>query len=134
MSFATLNWKFPFKLFPALWFKNSIAIRNLYNWMFAKQNSPNEILYEQFLLGYKYGKIHLRVVPKVFTKEELASLKAETLLLIGEQEVVYSSIKKAIDHATAIPQITAKLIPNCSHCLPAEQQEMVNHLVNEFLS
>lgn len=85
------------------------------------------------MLGYKYGKIHLRVVPKVFTKEELGSLKAETLLLIGEQEVVYSSTKRAINHAASIPQITAKLIPNCSHCLPAEQKEMVNNLVNEFL-
>ena len=133
MSFAPLNWKFPFKLFPALWFKNSAGIRNLYNWMFAKHNTPDETLYKQFLLGYKYGKIHLRVVPKVYTKEELESLNVETLLLIGEQEVVYKSTKKAIDHAAAMPQITAKLIPNCSHCLPAEQKDIINNLVSEFL-
>ena len=133
MSFAPLNWKFPIKLFPALWFRNSFFIRNLYNWMYAKQNVPNETLYNQFFIGYKYGKINLRVVPKVFNKEELERLQPETLVLIGEQEVVYSSTKKAIDHAAAIPKITAVLIPNCSHCLPAEQNEIVNHLVSEFL-
>lgn len=133
MSFNSLNWKFPLKLFPALWFRNSIMIRNLYNWMFAKENTPNEILYQQFLLGFKYGKTHLRVVPKVFTKEELESLKVKTLLLIGDQEVIYSSTKKAIANATVCPQITAKLIPNCSHSLPGEQNEIINNLVFEFL-
>ncbi|MBB6444084.1 alpha/beta fold hydrolase [Bacillus benzoevorans] len=133
MSFAPLNWKSPFKLFPALWFRNSFFIRNLYNWMFAKQNVPNETLYNQFFIGYKYGKINLRVAPKVFKQEELERLQAETLVLISEQEVVYSSTKKALDNAAAIPKITAVLIPNSSHCLPAEQNEIVNDLVTKYL-
>lgn len=134
MSFASLNWKFPIKLFPSLWFRNSFFIRVLYNWMFAKGNEPDEILYQQFLNGYKYGKIQLRVVPKVFDRKDIERLEPETLLLIGEQEVVYSSTKKAIENASGFPKIKTKLIPNCSHCLPAEQKDIVNELVAEFLS
>ncbi|MGE8206656.1 alpha/beta fold hydrolase [Heyndrickxia sp. NPDC080065] len=133
MSFAPLSWKFPFKLFPSLWFRNSFFIRDLYNWMFAKGNNPDEILYQQFLNGYKYGKIQLRVVPKVFERKELERLLPETLLLIGEQEVVYSSTKKAARNASSFPNIKTKLIPNCSHCLSAEQKNVVNELVTDFL-
>ncbi|MBS4196306.1 alpha/beta fold hydrolase [Lederbergia citri] len=133
MSFASLNWKFPFKLFPAMTAKNAFFIRALYKWMFAKHNAPDEILYQQFYKGYKYGKIQLRVVPKVFEREELESLKPMTLVIIGEQEVVYSSTKKAVVYADSFPNIKAKLIPNCSHCLPAELKEIVNQLVNDFL-
>lgn len=133
MSFASLNWKFPFKLFPAMTVKNSFFIRRLYNWMYAKQNEPDEILYQQFYKGYKYGKIQLRVVPRVFESQELERLDPETLVLIGEQEVVYSSTKKAIDYASSFPKIKAKLIPYCSHCLLAEQKDIVNTLVSDFL-
>ncbi|MBS4172228.1 alpha/beta hydrolase [Bacillus sp. FJAT-49736] len=133
MSFASLNWRFPIKLFPSLWFRNSFFIRALYNWMFAKGNEPDEILYQQFLCGYKYGKIQLRVVPKVFNRTELEQLLPETLLLIGDGEVVYSSTKKATQYASNFPKVKTKLIPNCSHCLPAEQKDIVNELVNDFL-
>jgi len=133
MSFAGINWKFPIKLFPSLWFRNSFSIRALYNWMFAKGNEPNKILYQQFLNGYKYGKIQLRIVPKVFDREELERLHPETLLIIGEQEVIYSSIRKATQHAARSPKIKTELIPNCSHCLPAEQKDIVNELVTDFL-
>ncbi|MCR2823637.1 alpha/beta fold hydrolase [Lederbergia panacisoli] len=133
MSFAGLNWKFPMKLFPAMTVKNSFFIRSLFNWMFAKQNQPDEILYQQFYKGYKYGKIQLRIAPKVFERDELEGLKPDTLVLIGEQEVVYSSTKKAVEYANSFTKIKAKLIPNCSHCLPAEQREIVNQLVKDFL-
>ncbi|MBY0121769.1 alpha/beta fold hydrolase [Bacillus sp. S/N-304-OC-R1] len=133
MSFSSLNWKFPFKLLPAMILKNSYFIRSLYNWMFAKQSRPNSILYEQFLLGYKYGKIQLRVAPTVFKETELKKLQPETLVLIGENEVVYSSVEKALKNAEASPKITAKLIPSSSHCLPAEQNQLVNQLVINFL-
>lgn len=133
MSFCSINWKFPAKLLPAMIFKNSYFIRNLYNWMFAKQSRPNPILYEQFLLGYKYGRIGLRVAPTVFKETELQKLQPRTLVLIGENEVIYSSVNKALKYAEASPKITAKLIPSCSHCLPAEQAQVVNQSVIDFL-
>lgn len=133
MSFCSLNWRFPLKLLPAMTLKNNFFIRSLYKWMFAKGNTPNPTLFNQFLMGYKHGKIQLRVAPNVFPEAELKKLLPETLLMIGENEVIYSSITKAVKNASLSPKITAKLIPNSSHCLPAEQYEIVNQFVIDFL-
>ncbi|MBU8917280.1 alpha/beta hydrolase [Bacillus sp. FJAT-29953] len=134
MSLSGLNWRFPFKLLPATLLKNSYSIRKLYEWMFAKQNTPSPLLYKQFLAGYKLGKIQLKVAPTVMKEAELKGLWPETLVLIGEEEVIYSSVQKAIKRADEAPNMTVHLIPACSHCLPAEQSYMVNDLVNQFLA
>lgn len=133
MSFCGLNWKFPLKLLPATLLRNSYFIRTLYNWMFAKKNTPNPVLYNQFLAGYKFGRIQLKVAPTVFKETELKRLTPETLVLIGEDEVIYSSVNKAVKHAEESPKMTAHLIPDSSHCLPAEQAPIVNQLVLQFL-
>ncbi|MCM3768594.1 alpha/beta fold hydrolase [Neobacillus niacini] len=133
MSFSSLNWKFPFKLLPATLLRNSYSIRKLYNWMFAKQNTPNQLLYAQFLAGYKFGRIQLKVAPSVFNETELSKLLPETLVLIGKEEVVYSSVQQAVNRAEQSPKTTVQLIPDSSHCLPAEQAETVNKLVLQFL-
>jgi pimeloyl-ACP methyl ester carboxylesterase len=134
MSFSSLNWKFPFKLLPATLLRNSYSISSLYKWMFAKKNVPNKILYNQFWSGYKYGRIQLRVAPTVFKEPELSKLPPETLVLIGEEEVIYSSVQQAIERAEQLPKTVVHLIPNSSHCLPAEQSQVVNKLVMEFLA
>jgi pimeloyl-ACP methyl ester carboxylesterase len=130
ISFCPLHWKFPFKLLPAMLLKSPYFIRQLYHWMFAKQNTPNQILY---VAGYKYGKIQLRVPPTVFEEKDFKKLQPETLVLIGENEVIYSSIKKALQNAVVSPKITAQLVSGSSHCLPAEQPDVVNRLVLAFL-
>jgi pimeloyl-ACP methyl ester carboxylesterase len=133
MSFCGLNWKFPIKLLPATLLRNSHSISILYNWMFAKQNTPNTILYEQFWAGYKFGRIQLKVAPSVFKEAELNQLRPETLVLIGEEEVIYSSVHQAIERAEQSPKMMVHLIPNSSHCLPAEQAPIVNQLVLQHL-
>lgn len=133
MSICGLNWKFPFKLLPATLLRNSYSIRKLYKWMFAEQNTPNQILYDQFLKGYKFGRIQLKVAPTIFKETELKKLRPETLVLIGENEVIYSSVHQAIKRAGEFPKMSVHQIPNSSHCLPAEQSHVVNQLVIQFL-
>jgi len=69
----------------------------------------------------------------VFEREALERLPPDMLVLIGEQEVVYSSTKKAIEDASSFSKIKAKLISNCPHCLLAEQKEVLDRLIKEFL-
>lgn len=133
MSLNGLNWKFPFKLLPATLVRNRYSIRKLYNWMFAKQNTPDPILYDQFLAGYRFGRIQLKVAPTVFKEAELKQLRPDTLVLIGEEEVIYSSVYGAIKRAEGVPKMAVHVIPNSSHCLPAEQSHDVNQLVIQFL-
>ncbi|SOB91970.1 pimeloyl-ACP methyl ester carboxylesterase [Ureibacillus xyleni] len=133
MSFDRLNWKFPLKLFPAMWFKKTYFIKKLYKWLFAKNSVPDQVLFNQFVVGYKFGVMQLRVPPRTYNDEEIRNLKTPTLLLIGNEEVVYSSVDKAFERASTNPIITTKLVVGASHCLSAEQKDEVNKLVTDYL-
>ena len=58
-----------------------------------------------------------------------------TILLIGENEVIYSgSGADAIRRVNNVaPQISTELIPDCGHDLTLVQPNLVNRLVLEFL-
>ena len=64
----------------------------------------------------------------------MRQIKADTLLLIGEEEVIYNP-EMAVNRAKQLMQnIEAKVVPNASHGLPMEQAELVNEHILGFLN
>jgi pimeloyl-ACP methyl ester carboxylesterase len=75
----------------------------------------------------------MRVMPTVYSDEELGALKMPVLLLIGENEVIYNA-KKALARARQlIPDLTGELVPECGHDISFSQQEIVNERMLSFL-
>jgi pimeloyl-ACP methyl ester carboxylesterase len=71
--------------------------------------------------------------PPVNTDDELRQIRASTLLLLGEREVIYNpktALKRAMN---LIPHIEADIIPGAGHALNLDQPEMVNQRILEFL-
>jgi pimeloyl-ACP methyl ester carboxylesterase len=63
----------------------------------------------------------------------LRELKLRTLFLVGDEEVIYDA-RKAVDRVKElIPRAETHIIPRASHCLNAEQSELVNGLILQFL-
>lgn len=98
--------------------------------------SPNAALaLKQFLtptdFRFDYNKVF---IPPVFTDNALQQIKAPTLLLLGEREVIYdpkAALKRA---ANLIPNIETRFIPGAGHALNFDQPEMVNMCILEFLN
>ena len=110
-------------------------ITSFMTWMTVEGFVVNELFVEQFVLGVKYfrRRPQIRVLPTVFADDELRQIKAHTLLLIGEEEVIYNPVA-AVNRATQLIQnIEAEVIPNASHGLPMEQPELVNERILGFL-
>ncbi len=121
---------------PALLFPRRSFITSFMKWMTVKGFAVNELFVEQFVLGGKNfrPRPHIRVLPSVFTDDELQQIKAYTLLLIGGKEVIYDP-EVAVNRAKQlIPNIEAEVVPNASHGLPLEQAELVNERILEFLT
>ncbi len=121
---------------PALLFPRRSFITSFMKWMTVKGFAVNELFVEQFVLGVKNfrPRPHIRVLPSVFTDDELQQIKAYTLLLIGGKEVIYDP-EVAVNRAKQlIPNIEAEVVPNASHGLPLEQAELVNERILEFLT
>lgn len=72
-------------------------------------------------------------LPPVHTNDELRQLRMPTLLLLGDQEVIYN-YKAALKRAqTLIPGIETCIVPGAGHALNFDQPELVNARILEFL-
>jgi len=74
-------------------------------------------------------------LPSKFSDEELKKTKVPTLLLIGQEEVIYNNINKTIERAKKfISGICIIIIPNAGHLPNIDQPEMVNKHILKFLN
>ncbi len=76
----------------------------------------------------------MRVMPTVFSDEELGRFKMPVLLLIGENEVIYNAAKALARSRRLIPDLTGELVPNCGHDISFSQHEIVDKRVLAFLN
>jgi pimeloyl-ACP methyl ester carboxylesterase len=72
--------------------------------------------------------------PPVNSDAELRQLRAPTLLLLGEHEVIYNP-QRALDRAMRlIPHLEATIVPGAGHALTFDQAEVVNERILAFLA
>lgn len=82
--------------------------------------TPNDFRYSMYL-------------PPTFKDDQLRQLKTPTLLMMGDQEVIYN-YKAAIARAKKfIPNIETAIIPGAGHASNFDQPEIVNQHILEFL-
>lgn len=72
--------------------------------------------------------------PSVYGDEELRRITSPTLVLIGEQEVLYDPRAALARALRLIGDARGELVPDCSHLLIMERHEAVNRAILDFLS
>jgi pimeloyl-ACP methyl ester carboxylesterase len=108
------------------------TMRRSVDWAFAglPSNGPWEELFYRAML---YGTTQTRVMPRVFTHEELARIEAPTLLLVGEQERIYRPEKAASAARRLMPSVQVGLIPRAHHVAAIANPDAVNAWLTAFL-
>jgi len=97
-------------------------------------------LTDQMYLGARYfrqpaemTKFISSVLQDPFSDEELRGMQVPTLLLIGQQEVLYDS-KAALERARRlIPNFEDELVPRANHEMTVSKHEFVDRRLLEFL-
>ena len=69
----------------------------------------------------------LRVVPTVFADDELRAMRVPTLLLMGEQEVIYDPAKALARARRLLPDVRGELVPHSSHEMCSSQHRSWTH-------
>lgn len=116
------------------WYKSFMA------WLGLKGGPENDFqrcLLDIMWLGNEHIKISaesMRVMPTVFSDEELGHFKMPVLLLIGENEVIYNAHKALTRARRLIPDLTGELVPNCGHDISCSQHEIVDKRLLAFLN
>jgi pimeloyl-ACP methyl ester carboxylesterase len=108
-------------------------MRGSLNWMHA--GLPYDPLWEPvFFRSMVYGGLINQVMPRVYTREELAQIKAPVMFIFGEQEVIYNNLKSAVQAAKElVPGCRVEMVPSAHHITALAQPEMVNQCILQFL-
>jgi pimeloyl-ACP methyl ester carboxylesterase len=120
-------------------YPRSYWFRSLMRWMGLDERTATlegrHVLQLMFLGRlFRMPKETRMVMPTVYADDELRALTTPTLLLIGENEVIYSATE-ALDRAQRlIPGVTGELVPRCSHDITMTQNHVVDSRILEFLS
>jgi len=73
------------------------------------------------------------VYPDVFSDEELRSVRALTLVMFGDKEIIYDPIPALERAESLIPAAQTELVPDAGHLLNIEQPELVDRRLLTFL-
>jgi pimeloyl-ACP methyl ester carboxylesterase len=105
------------------WFESKLCARGSFE---CPEHS--EILFQRF----KNGRVVFRSGPRVFDDEELRRLAMPSLVLVGEQEFLFSG-SKAVHRASAVlPEGEAYLLARCNHAVVSDQTAEVIRRLGDF--
>jgi len=109
------------------------TMRGSINWMHA--GLPYNPLWEPvFYRSMVYGGLINQVMPRVYTKEEFAQIKAPVMFIFGEEEVIYNNLKSAVRAAKELVHgCRVEMVPSAHHIAALAQPELVNQLLLQFI-
>lgn len=94
---------------------------------------------QQMYLGFRHFRVwgnwgSQNLKPQVFPDGELSGMRIPTLLLIGQQEVLYDPVDALERAKKLIPNLEGELVPRASHGMAQGQHRIVNARILEFLN
>ena len=107
----------------------------LMRWLGLTDNRSDVL--DLMYLGLKHFRIPqetLRVMPTVFSDDELRTMQVPTLLLMGVHEVIFDPQKALALARQLIPHFEGDLVPQSSHDMCVSQHALVDARILGFLS
>jgi pimeloyl-ACP methyl ester carboxylesterase len=140
-SFVPLAKQFFVRLMLMRYVGGRFPVENFVRWITYEENLYDPLtraigvdgMTAQMYLGLRYFRLPGEAPPIVFSDEELRDMQVPTLLLIGQQEVIYDP-KAALERARRlIPNFEGELVPRSSHDMSISKHEIVDRRILEFL-
>lgn len=127
-----LSLRFFWHIFPVLVFPSRKTVTNLLRFLTPPNLPISAYLVEERAIIYQTFR-QSRLRPPLFTDLELGQICAPTLLLYGEQDVVYNldAIQKRAQRLP--PNFWVEVIPNAGHILDYDQPEAVSARMTAFI-
>ena len=91
---------------------------------------------ELMYLGLKHFRVPvetLRVMPVMFSDDQLRAMRVPTLLLIGDHEVICDPATALARARRLFPDVQGELVPRSSHDMCFSQHRIVDARVLDFL-
>jgi pimeloyl-ACP methyl ester carboxylesterase len=126
-----------------VWFPTRFTVNSFMSWLGLNDRRGDtetrlalKLVIDLMYLGLKHFRVPvetLRVMPVMFSEEQLRAMRVQTLLLVGEHEVICDPTA-ALDRARRLfPDVQAELVPRSSHEMCSSQHRIVDARVLDFL-
>jgi pimeloyl-ACP methyl ester carboxylesterase len=111
---------------------STLFARHFLNYISSCGSQISESAIQAFIIQFQAYKPNMSKIP-IISDHELAQLPKKTLVLIGQNEVLYDSNKVISKIRSAAPFITIAMIPGAKHTISADQPDLVNEKIIQFL-
>ncbi len=139
-SFQPIVRQFGLRLVLMMLISKRFTADSLMSWMGITDKHGDMLaryIRDLFYLGMKHFRLQeesMRLMPEVFSDNELRALRMPVLLLIGENEVIYNPAKALARALQFIPALEGELVPRSKHDMCSSQYKYVDMRVLEFLN
>jgi pimeloyl-ACP methyl ester carboxylesterase len=89
---------------------------------------------EMLAISFRAAANQLRVYPREFSDDELKAIKVPTLLILGNNEMIYSPAKAAERASAILPDSRVVMLKDCGHAIPYDAPKEASDAIDSFLS
>jgi pimeloyl-ACP methyl ester carboxylesterase len=137
-SFIPIVKQFRVRGLLMVFFPTRFTVNSFMRWLGfnAERDTADWEVFDLMYLGMKHFRVPqqtLRVVPAIFSDEQLRNMRVPTLLLIGDHEVIYDSAMALARARQLIPDLEGDLVQHSSHDMCSTQHRLVDAWVLNFL-
>jgi pimeloyl-ACP methyl ester carboxylesterase len=132
--------QFSLRGMPMVWFPTRFTVSSFMRWL-GLTDRPGDTdaraVLELMYLGLKHFRMPpetLRVLPTLFSDDQLRAMRVPTLLLMGDHEVVWDPVKALARARRLVPDFQGELVPRSSHEMCVSQHRIVDARVLDFLN
>jgi pimeloyl-ACP methyl ester carboxylesterase len=122
-----------------VWFPTRFTVKSFMHWLGFKDrpgDTETKLVFDLMYLGLKHFRVPvetLRVMPVMFSDDQIRAMHVPTLLLIGAHEVICDPSMALARAHQLFPDVQAELVPRSSHDMCVSQHRIVDAHVLAFL-
>ncbi len=123
---------FLFRAILASVFPTSFFARRFLHYISSKASSFSEEAVKAFIIQFQAYKPNMDAIP-IISDNDLLRLPSKTLVMLGENEVIYNPIAVASRICSVTPSVAIDIIPGAKHTISVDQADLVNQKILQFL-
>ena len=132
-SLLRMRIAFIFRFLLANVLPTTLFARNFLKYMSSRGAEFPEQSVQAFVIQVQSYKLNTMKIP-IISDYDLAHLPSRTLLLLGEDEVLYDAEKVASRIRSVAPFVTIAIIAKAKHMVSIDQSDLVNEKIIQFSS
>ena len=131
-SLLKIRPSFLFRAILASMLPTTLFARSFLKYISSCGSQLPESAVQAFIIQFQAYKPNLNKIP-IISDHDLAQLPHETLVVIGQDEVLYDPEAVVSRIRLAAPFITIAMIPGAKHTISADQPDLVNDKIIQFI-